>query len=157
MKTNTKTIGTGTEATNERTEKRDIPQEKYQRNPENIPDYESEKIHQRINRKDLHKQQFDEDGKVIDSSDDGFQQPSDEDAQGNVLTEEEIALIKMNNSHSTPNKQDEKPAAEPEDQTTPPSPEPNRSRLRKQEHETEQMKKLFEIFTENTQKQFREQ
>jgi hypothetical protein len=58
----------------------------------------------------------------------------------------------MNNSHHTPNKQDAKPAAEPEDQETPPSPEPNRRRLRKQEHETEQMKKLFKNFTKNTQK-----
>jgi hypothetical protein len=47
MKTNTKTTGTETETetTNERTENRDIPQEKYERNPENIPYYESEKIH----------------------------------------------------------------------------------------------------------------
>jgi hypothetical protein len=84
--------------------------------PGNIPYYESEKIHRQINRNDRHKQQFDEDGKVIDSSDDGFQQPLDEDAQGNVLTEEELALIKMNDSHRTPNKQDAKPAAETEDQ-----------------------------------------
>jgi hypothetical protein len=53
-KTNTKT--TGTEETNERTEKRDIPKGKYERNPENIPYYESEKIYQRIKRKDRHKQ-----------------------------------------------------------------------------------------------------
>jgi hypothetical protein len=67
---------------------------------------------------DRHKQQFDEDGEVIDSSDDDFQPPSDEDAQGNVLTEEELALTKINDPHSTPNKQDAKPAAEPEDQET---------------------------------------
>jgi hypothetical protein len=155
MKTNTKT--TWTEATNEQTEKRDIPQEQYERNPENIPHYETDKIHRRINRKDWHKQKFDEDGEVIDSSDEGFQQPSDEDAQGNVLTEEELALTKMNDSHRTPNKQDAKSAAEPEYQETLPSPEPNLRRLRKQEHENEQMKKLFETFTENTQKQLREQ
>jgi hypothetical protein len=47
------------------------------------------------------------------------------------------------------NKQDAKPAAEPEDQAALPSPELNQRRLRKQEHETEQMKKLFETFTEN--------
>jgi hypothetical protein len=159
MYTNTKTTGTGTgtEATNERTEKRDIPQEKYEPNPENIPYYESEKIDRQINRKDQQNQQFDEDGEDIDSIDDGFQQPSDEDAQGNVLTEEELALTEMNESHRTPNKQDAKPEAEPEDQETLPSPEPNRRRLRKQEHETEQMKKLFETFTKNTQKQLREQ
>jgi hypothetical protein len=59
----------------------------------------------------------------------------------------------MNDSNRTPNKQDAKPAAEPEDQEIPPSPEPNRRRLRKQEHETKQMKKLFNLFTKNTQKQ----
>jgi hypothetical protein len=112
-----------------------------------------EKINRRINRKDSHKQQFDEDDEVIDSSDDGFQQPLGKDAQGNVLTEEELALTKMNDSHHTPNKQDPQPAANPEYQETPPSPEPSRRRLRKQEHETEQMKKRSETFTENTQKQ----
>jgi hypothetical protein len=76
MKTNTKT--TGTEATNERKENRDIPQEKCERNPHNIPYYKSEKIHRRINSRN--KQQFDEDDEVIDSSDDSFQQPSDEEA-----------------------------------------------------------------------------
>jgi hypothetical protein len=141
MKTNTKT--TGTEAMNECTEKRDIPQEKYERNPENIPYYESDKIHRRINRKDLHKQQFDKDGVVIDSSDDGFQQPSDEDAQGNVLTEEELALTKINDPHRIRNKQDTKPASESEDQETPPLPKPNQRRLRNQEHVTEQMKKIL--------------
>jgi hypothetical protein len=63
----------------------------------------------------------------------------------------------MNDSHRTPNKQDVKPAAELEDKENLLSPEPNRRRLRKQEHETEQMKKLFENFTENTQKQLLEQ
>jgi hypothetical protein len=63
----------------------------------------------------------------------------------------------MNDSHRTPNKQDAKPAAEPEDQATPPSPETNRRRLRKQEHKTVLMKKLFKTFTENTQTQLREQ
>jgi hypothetical protein len=37
-------------------------------------------------------------------------------AQGNVLMTEELALTKMNDSHRTPNKQDSKPAAKPEDQ-----------------------------------------
>jgi hypothetical protein len=63
----------------------------------------------------------------------------------------------MNDFHRTPNKEDTKPAAEPEDQESTPSPEPNRIRLRKQEYETEQMKKLFSTFTENTQKQLQEQ
>jgi hypothetical protein len=64
--------------------------------------------------------------------------------------EEERALITMNDSHRTPNKEDTKPAADPKDQESPPSPEPNRRILRKQEHESEQMKKLFATFTENT-------
>jgi hypothetical protein len=87
---------------------------------------------QRRYHKDQHKQQFDEDAEVIDSSADSFQQPSDEEAQGNVLTEEKLALIKMNDSHRSLSKQDAKLAAE-------------------------QMKKLFKTFTENTQKQLREQ
>jgi hypothetical protein len=49
----------------------------------------------------------------VKSSDDGFMQPSDEDPQGNVLTEEEQAIIKMNDSHRAPNKEDTKPADQP--------------------------------------------
>jgi hypothetical protein len=41
-------------------------------------------------------------------------QPSNEDPQGNLITEEEQALIKMDDSHRTPNKEDTKPAAQPE-------------------------------------------
>jgi hypothetical protein len=71
---------TETETINEPTENRDRPQEKCERNPENIPYYESEKIHRRINRKDQYNQQFDEDGEVIDSRNGGFQQSLDEDS-----------------------------------------------------------------------------
>jgi hypothetical protein len=63
----------------------------------------------------------------------------------------------MNDSHRSPNKEDTKPAANPENQESPPSPEPNRKRLRKQKNKTEQMKKRLATFTENTQKQLREQ
>jgi hypothetical protein len=63
----------------------------------------------------------------------------------------------MNYSHRTPNKEDTKPAAEPEYQEIPPLPAPSQTRLRKQEHGTEKMKKLFATFTENTQQQLREQ
>jgi hypothetical protein len=52
-------------------------------------------------RNDRNKEQFDEAGDVVNSSDDNFMQPSDKDAQGNVLTEEEQALIKMNDSKKT--------------------------------------------------------
>jgi hypothetical protein len=61
----------------------------------------------------------------VNSSDDGFLQPSDEDAQGNVLAEEELASIKMSDSHRIPNKEDTKPAAQPENEDSSPSPEPN--------------------------------
>jgi hypothetical protein len=93
----------------------------------------------------------------VNSSDDFFMQPSDEDPQGNVLAEEEQALIKMNDSHRTPNKEDAKPAAQPENEDSSPSPEPDRRRLRKQEHKSEHMKKLFATLAENTQIQLREQ
>jgi hypothetical protein len=128
-------------------EKRDITQRKYIRNPENIPYYEG----------DRNKEQFDKAGDIVNSSDDDFMQPSDEDPQGNVLTEEEQALIKMNDSHRNPNKEDTKPAAQPENEDSSPSPEPDLKRLSKQEHEADRMKKLFATLAENTQKQLGEQ
>jgi hypothetical protein len=97
-----------------------MPQRKYEGNPENMPYYESEMIHRRINRKDRHKQQFDKDRDIVNSSDNGFQKPSDEDAQGNVLTAEEQTLIMMNDSHRTPNKEDTQLASKPENQEVPP-------------------------------------
>jgi hypothetical protein len=57
----------------------------------------------------------------------------------------------MNYSHRTPNKEDSKPAAQPENEDISPSPEPYRRRLNKQEHETYNMKKLFATLAENTQ------
>jgi hypothetical protein len=63
----------------------------------------------------------------------------------------------MNHSHQTPNKEEKKPGAKPENQESPPSPEPNRRRLCEQEHETDHMNKPFTAFIENTQKQLREQ
>jgi hypothetical protein len=61
----------------------------------------------------------------VNSSDDDFMQPSD------VHPEEEQALIKMNDSHRTPNKEDAKPAAQPENEDSSPLPEPDQRRLRK--------------------------
>jgi hypothetical protein len=104
-----------------RTEKRDISQRKYEQNPENIPYYESEMIHRQINRKDQHKQKFDEDGDAINSSDDYFQQPSDEDSQGNVLTAKTQTLIMMNDSNRNPIREDTKPSTKPKNQEIPPS------------------------------------
>jgi hypothetical protein len=68
----------------------------------------------------------------VNSSDIDFMQPSHEDAQGDVLTEEEQALIKMNDSHRTLNKEDAKPADQPENEDSPPSPESDQRRLHKQ-------------------------
>jgi hypothetical protein len=84
-------------------------------------------------------------------------QPSDEDPQGNVLTEEEQTLIKMNDPRRTPNKEDKKQASQPENEDSSPSPEPDRKKLSKQEHEADNIKKLFPTLSENTPKQLREQ
>jgi hypothetical protein len=121
--TKTSKRSTGAE---ERPEKRDPTKRKYVQNPEHIPYYEGDLIHRRINRSDRHKEQFDEAGDIINSSDNDFMQPSDEDPQGNVLTEEEQALIKMNDPHRTPNKEHKKQAAQPENEDSPPSPESDR-------------------------------
>jgi hypothetical protein len=107
-KTNKRTTGT-----DERSEKRNVTQKKYIENPENIPYYEGDSLDRRFNRSDHNKEQFDEAGGIVNSSDDGFMQPPDEDPQGNVLAEEEQAIIKMNDSHQTTSKEDTKPAAQP--------------------------------------------
>jgi hypothetical protein len=57
---------------------------------------------------------LDEDGETINSTYDEFVQPSDEDAQGNVLTDKELARKRMTDVHRTPSKEDSKPAAQPE-------------------------------------------
>jgi hypothetical protein len=76
---------TGVEA---RSTKSSTPREKYIRNPENIPYYDGDTLDRRIYRRDRNKHQLDEDGDPINSTDDEFMQPSDEDAQGNVLPDE---------------------------------------------------------------------
>jgi hypothetical protein len=114
----------------------------------------------------------------VNSSDDDFMQPSDEDAQGkvltekelaiirmsdshrtqgNVLTEKELASIRMSDSHRTPSKEDSKLAAQPDNEDGFPLPEPNQRKLNRQEHEADNMKKLFTTLAENTKKQLREQ
>jgi hypothetical protein len=74
----------------ERSIKSSTPREKYIRNPENIPYYDGDTTDRRIYRRDRNKHQLDEDGETINSTDDEFMQPSDEDAQGNFLPDEEI-------------------------------------------------------------------
>jgi hypothetical protein len=100
---------------------------------------------------------LDEDGETINSTDDEFVQPSDEDAQCNVLTDEELARKRMADVQRTPSKEDSKPAAQPADEDSSPSPEQHRERLSKQNLESEHMKQLFADLAKNTQKQFKEQ
>jgi predicted sulfurtransferase len=86
-------------------------------------------------------------------------QPSDEDAQGNVLPEEEIERKRMAASQKTPSKEDIKPTAqsEAEAEESPLSAEQPRYRLRKRYHESETMKQLFAKLARDNQKQFKEQ
>jgi hypothetical protein len=123
--------------------------EKYIWNPENIPYYDGDTNVRRTYCRDLNQHQLDEDGETINSTDDEFVQPSDEDAQGNVLTDEELTRKRMADVQQTPSK--------PEDEDSPPPPEQPRERLRKRYHESEQMKQLFTYLAKDTQKQFKEQ
>jgi hypothetical protein len=97
----------------ERSIKSIITREKYIWNPENIPYYDGDTSVQRTYRLDRNPHQLDEDGETIDSTDDKFVQPSDEDAQGNVLPDEELTRKIMADVQRTPNKEDSKPAAQP--------------------------------------------
>jgi hypothetical protein len=74
---------------------------------------------------------LDEGGETIKSTDDEFVQPSDEDAQGSVLADEELARKRMADVQRTPSKEDSKPAAQPENEYRSPSPEQPRERLSK--------------------------
>jgi hypothetical protein len=150
----TKKKATGTE---ERSIKISTTHEKYVRNPENIPYYDGDTNIRRIYRRYRNQHQLDEDGETINSTDDEFMQPSDEDAQGNVLTDEELAIKRMTDAHQTPSKEDSKPAAQPENEDSSPSPEQHREILSKRDHESENIKKPFANLAENTQKQLKEQ
>jgi hypothetical protein len=94
-------------------EKRYITQNKYIQNPENIPYYEGDALDRRIDQNDRNKQQLKEEGDILNSSDDEFIQPSGEDSQGNIITEEELTSIRMSDANRTPNKEDGRPAAQP--------------------------------------------
>jgi hypothetical protein len=96
-------------------------------------------------------------GKTINSTEDEFMQPSDEDAQGNILLDEELTIKRMADVQRTPSKEDSKTAAQPEDEDSPLSAERTRERLRKRYHESEQMKKIFADLVRDNQKQFKEQ
>jgi hypothetical protein len=99
---------TGVEA---QSTKSSTPRETYIRNPENIPYYDRDTLDRRIYRRDRNKHQLDEDREPINSTDDEFIQPLDEDAQGNVLPDEEIERKIMAAAQQTPSKEDSKPAA----------------------------------------------
>jgi hypothetical protein len=98
----------------ERSIKSSTTREKYIRNPENIPYYHGDTSARRTFRRDRHQHQLDEDGETINSTDGECMQPSDEDAQGNILPDKEITRKRMANVQRTPSKEDRKPAAQPE-------------------------------------------
>jgi hypothetical protein len=129
--------------------------EQYIRNPENIPYYEGDAKDRRIYRRDRNKHQLDKDGEPINSTDDEFMQPSDEDAQGNVLPDDELERKRAAAAQKTPSKEDSKPAAQSEAEESPLSVEQPRQRLRKQNHESEEMKQLFANLARENQKQFK--
>jgi hypothetical protein len=79
----------------------------------------------------------------MNSIDDEFVQPSDEDAQCNVLTEEELTSKRMSDVHRTPSKEDSKPAAQPKNEDSSPPPEQHRARLNKRDLGLENIKKPF--------------
>jgi hypothetical protein len=135
--------------------KSSTPREKYIRNPENIPYYDGDTKDRRIYRCDRNKHQLDEDGEPINSTDDEFMQPSDEDAQGNVLPDEEIEIKEMDASQQTPSKEDSKPAVQSEAEESPLSAEQPRNRLIKRYNESETMKKLSADLARDNQKQFK--
>jgi hypothetical protein len=103
----------------ERSIKSSTMRKKYIGNPENIPYYNRDTSARRTFRHDRNQHQLDEDGEAIYSTDDKFMQPSDEDAQGSVLPDEELTRKRMADVQRTPSKEDSKPAAHPEDEESP--------------------------------------
>jgi hypothetical protein len=84
-------------------------------------------------------------------------QPSDEDAQGNVLPDEELERKRTYAAQKTPSKEDSKPAAQSEAEESHLYVEQPRHRLGKRNHESEEMKLLFANLARENQKQFKEQ
>jgi hypothetical protein len=111
--------------------------EPYIRNPENIPYYEGDAKARRIYRRDRNKHQVDEDGEPINSTDNEFMQPLDEDAQGNVLPDDELERKRAAAEQKTPSKEDSTPAARSEAEESPLSVEQPRLRLHRRNHESE--------------------
>jgi glutamine synthetase adenylyltransferase len=84
-------------------------------------------------------------------------QPSDEDAQCNVLPDDEIERKRSAAAQKTPRKEDSKPAAQSEAEESPLSVDQPINRLRKRHHESEAMEQLFADLARDNQKQFKEQ
>jgi hypothetical protein len=84
-------------------------------------------------------------------------QPSDEDAQGNVLPDDELERKRAAATQKTPSKEDSKPTAQSEAEESPLSVEQPRHRLRKRNHESEEMKQLFANLARENHTQFKEQ
>jgi glutamine synthetase adenylyltransferase len=84
-------------------------------------------------------------------------QPLDEDAQGNILPDDEIERKRVATAQKTPSKEDSKPAAQSEAEESPLSVEQPRNRLRKRHYESETMKQLFANLARDNQEQFKEQ
>jgi hypothetical protein len=116
------------------------------RNPEGILYFEDDAIYRRTDRRGRHKQQFDLDEQVVSSSDNRFDQPSDEDALGNIISIPKMDIDAEEDIKQTPNKADAKPPPEEEEQPSP-SPESKEKRMSKHDAINEKMKKLFTTFT----------
>jgi hypothetical protein len=108
-------------------------------------------------RRDRNQHQLDEDGETINSTGDKFMQPSDEDAQGNVLPDEEIERKRMADVQQTPSKEDKHNEKMKRALYLPSNPETDS--VNDTNHESEQMKKLFAdlVSQRQQQKQFKEQ
>jgi hypothetical protein len=130
---------------------------KYVWNPENITYHDGDIRDRRIYRQDRNQHQLNEDRETVNSTDNEFVQSLDEDAQVNVITDEELTRKRMSDVHRTPSKEGSKPAAQPENEDSSPSPEQHIERLNKRDHESENIKKLFANLAENTQKHLKEQ
>jgi hypothetical protein len=139
-----------------RSNKSITPREPYIRNPENIPYYDRDTKDRRIYRRDRNKHQLDDDREPLNSTDDEFMQPSDEDSQGNVLPDDGIKRKRAADAQKTPSKEDSKPSAESEAEESPLYIEQQRHRLRKRNHESEAMKQLFTDLARDNQKKFKE-
>jgi hypothetical protein len=140
-----------------RSNKSITPRQPYIRNPENIPYYNRDTQDRRIYRRDRNTHHLDEEGEPINSTDDEFMQPSDEDSQRNVLPDDEIERKRAAAAQKTPSKEDSKPSAQSEAEEIPLSAKQPRNRLCKRHYESEAMKKLIADLSRDNQKQFKEQ